>query len=530
MASRTALPRVCIALGFPDTEKLLTHARQEVEAGEQFVEFRLDFLQRPEQSVAAIRQFLSEYPDCTVLATCRRHQNHGKFTGSIEEQLRLLDAAVQAGARAVDIEIESAENAVHRSESFRASSCLIVSYHNYDGTPNMEAVLRRMMRVPADVYKLVTTARKPSDMYRVLSLGKAHAKVPMVLLAMGETGLASRVLSPAFGGLYTYAAPIAAEGTAKGQMSARLLRQLYRIDKLGKASKVYGVIADPVRHSLSPVIHNRAFQAKRIDAVYLPFLVQPLQLKDFMTLAEKLPVAGFSVTIPHKQKILRYLDYVDPLARRIGAVNTVWKKAGKWRGANTDAEGVTVPLARQMRLPKASVLLVGNGGAARGAAYALAEAGAKLSITGRNPDRVRALAKTCDAEPVLREQAEQRHYDALVHATSLGMHPHVDECFFAGKVPAEVVFDMVYNPLDTLLVRRAREQGRTVIPGVQMFIEQACRQFELWTGDAAPRSVMERAVLDALGQRADEAATLESRTADSPEHERAAADAALQSR
>ena len=191
-----------------------------------------------------------------------------------------------------------------------------------------------------------------------------------------------------------------------------------------------------------------------------------LHLKDFMTLAEDLPVAGFSVTIPHKQKILRYLDAVDPVARRIGAVNTVWRKAGRWRGLNADAEAVVNPLSRHLRLAKSSVLLVGNGGAARSAAFALADAGSSLSIVGRNPDRVRALAKACGAEPLLREQLPKLHFDAVVHATSLGMHPHTGECFFEDRIPADVVFDMVYNPAETLLHRSGPgSSARRSIPG-----------------------------------------------------------------
>jgi 3-dehydroquinate dehydratase / shikimate dehydrogenase len=284
-------------------------------------------------------------------------------------------------------------------------------------------------------------------------------------------------------------------------VSARYLRHLYRVEKLTKAAKIYGVIADPVRHSISPVVHNRAFQARRMDAVYLPFLVSPAHLRDFFSMADKLPLTGFSVTIPHKQKIIRYLDTVEPLARRIGAVNTVWRKAGKWRGTNTDAAGVTEPLGRMLRLPKSTVLIVGNGGAARSAACALSDAGARIALVGRNADRVRALAKVCGAEPVLREQLESRHFDAVVHATPLGMFPHVNECFFNGSIPAEVVFDMVYNPLETELLRRARQQGKTVIPGVDMFIEQAVRQFEIWTGETAPKAVMSKAASEALEQK-----------------------------
>jgi 3-dehydroquinate dehydratase/shikimate dehydrogenase len=498
MPQPTSLPRICIAMGFSDAQKLLEHARREVNAGESFFEFRLDYLPAPEQGIAVIRRFLAAHPDCSLLATCRRHQNQGKFNGSVEDQIRILHASLDAGARAVDLEIESAENALPRLDALRGKGRLLLSYHNYDGTPSPEAVLRRMLRIPADGYKIVTTARKPSDNFRVLALTKSHTRTPLIVLAMGEPGFPTRVLATAWGGLFTYAAPNASEGTAAGQVTARVLRHLYRVEKFSRAAKIYGVIADPVRHSISPAVHNRAFQAHRLDAVYLPFLVQPAQLKDFFVLADKLPVAGFSVTIPHKQKVLRYLDVVDPIARRIGAVNTVWKKAGKWRGTNTDANAVTVPLSRRLRLAKSSILVVGNGGAARSAAYALVDSGAKVSIVGRNPDRVRSLARACGAESLAREQLNGRKFDALVHATPLGMFPHPDGCFFPDVIPAGLVFDMVYNPLETTLLRHATAQGLNVISGLQMFLEQAARQFEIWTGASPSRPVMEKAALEAL--------------------------------
>lgn len=504
MSQPTSLPRICIALGFPDVQKLLEHARREVDGGETFFEFRLDYLPAPEQGVNAVRKFLAAHPECSILATCRRHQNQGRFNGSVEEQVRILEAAADAGARAVDIEIESAESVQAHLDTLRGKTRMILSYHNYNGTPSPETVFRRMSRIPADAYKIVTTARKPSDNFRVLALTKSHPRTPLIVLAMGESGFPTRVLSTAWGGLFTYAAPNAAEGTASGQVCARVLRNLFRVEKFSRAAKIYGVIADPVRHSISPAVHNRAFQAHRLDAVYLPFLVHPPQLKDFFALADTLPVAGFSATIPHKRKVMRYLDIVDPLARRIGAVNTVWRKAGKWRGTNTDAEAVIVPLARKLRLPKSSVLVVGNGGAARGAAYALVESGAKVYIAGRNPDRVRSLATACGAESLLREQMSGRKFDAVVHATPLGMYPHTDGCFFSGAIPAEVVFDMVYNPLETTLTRRATEQGLTVISGLQMFLEQAARQYEIWTGATAPRSVMEKAAIEALASTSEQ--------------------------
>ena len=480
MAQTRTLPRICIALGLPDVASLLSHARREAEAGENFLEWRLDFLEQPCQGAEAIGGFLEQFPDTTILATCRRHQNHGKFNGSIEEQLAILDLAMRRGAQAIDIEIETAEAAPERVHPFRGRAHFIVSYHNYEATPALETILDRLTRTPADAYKIVTTARKPSDNLRVLTAARALARRRLIVLAMGELGFPTRVLAPVFGGLYTYAAPIFAEGTAAGQVCARQLRNLYRVEKLGKTAKIYGVIADPIRHSISPAVHNRAFHARRMDAVYLPFLVSPAYLRDFFAMASRLPLCGFSVTIPHKQKILRYLDSVDPLARRIGAVNTVWRRGGKWRGANTDAAAVTAPLQRLMRLRDASVLIVGNGGAARAAACALQEAGSKITLVGRNSDRVRALAKTCGAEALAKEQLSGRHFDVVVHATPMGMFPHVNECFFNGSIPGEVVLDMVYNPLETVLLRRAREEGKTVAPGCAVSVPSGSWLMSCW--------------------------------------------------
>lgn len=501
MLLRNTLPRICIALGLPDTGRLLEHARREAAAGERFLEFRLDYLPSPDQGFEVIRQILKEYPDCWILATCRRHQNHGRFNGSIEEQLRILGGAIDAGAKAVDLEIESAEMVRSRLRDLEGKAVVVVSYHNFEGTPAMDPVVRRLMKVPADVYKIVTTARKPSDNLRVLALSKAYPKVPMVLLVMTETGFPSRVLSMVMGGLYTYATPSAADGTAAGQVCARVMRQLYRVDKLSKNCKIFGVIADPVRHSISPAVHNRAIQSKRVDGLYLPFLVSPLQLKDFFIFAEKLPLHGFSVTIPHKQRIIRYLDHVDPLSKRIGAVNTVWRKAGKWRGTNTDAGGVRVPLEKRLRVGKSRVLVVGNGGAARSAAFTLADARAQVFITGRNPDRVRALAKACGGTPLMPDAAEQDNFDVLIHATPLGMWPHPEQCYFHDRIPADLVFDLVYTPMETMLLRRAREEGKETICGIEMFVEQALEQFELFTGVSAPRQVMEKAAREAIAEQ-----------------------------
>src|SRR6185437_15038661 len=221
MAQRRALPRICIALGLPDVPRLLEQARREAEAGENFLEFRLDYLADPALGAQAISTFLREHPTCTVLATCRRHQNHGKFNGSIDDQMRLLALAIRCGAKAVDVEIETAEVVPARCDELRADAHLIVSWHHFETTPPLDPVLRRMRKVPADVYKVVTTARKPSDTGRILAASRLSPKIPLVTLAMGEVGFPTRVISPAFGTIFTYAAPAHVQGTASGQVNAR---------------------------------------------------------------------------------------------------------------------------------------------------------------------------------------------------------------------------------------------------------------------------------------------------------------------
>lgn len=470
-------------------------AEREYKDGNTFLEFRLDHLTSPASGLTLIEQFRRRYPDSYLLATCRHRLNHGKFAGSIDQQLQLLKDAGEAGAIAFDIEIESAEKASCEVAAIRQNKPVIVSYHNFTNTPALDPIRRRLARVPADAYKVISTAVRPSDNLRMVAFAReGFASTPLVAFAMSEMGMATRVLATASGCLYTYAAPEGADGTAPGQVSSKVMRGLYRCEKLGRQSKIYGVIADPVAHSKSPLIHNRAFQSRRIDAVYLPLLVAPSQLADWMKLAEDLPLAGFSVTIPHKQRILRHLDVVEPIAKRIGAVNTVWRKGQKWRGTNTDVDGVIRPLGQHLNLSRASVLIAGYGGAARAAAMALSDAGATVTITGRNVSRARGLARVVRGKTLSLEDAEKLGFDILVHATPVGMSPNTADCLFPDRVPAELVLDMVYNPHETTLLRRAAAQGAKVIHGSEMLLEQAARQFEIWTGESAPRAVMAAAL------------------------------------
>lgn len=498
MISVRSLPPICVALGAATPNSLKKLAVAECAAGAKFVEVRLDMLPKPETGLPLIRELKERWPRIKILATCRRRAAQGGFKGSIEEQERILAEAAANGAHLLDVEIETAEPAPRVVARLRKAARVVLSYHDFEKAPAPRQVLKRLQAIPADIYKITVQGLKPSDSTRLMGLLDLPDSPPLVVLSMGEVGAATRLLSPARGAAFSFAAPNTAEGTAPGQHSAAVMKGLYRVDKIDRDTRVFGVIASPVAHSMSPVLHNRALRRCGVNGVYLPFRVEPSQLTDFFRFATDLPVEGFSVTLPHKQTVIKRLDDVDALARRIGAVNTVCRRGKRWWGANTDTIGVTAPLENRMSLKGSTSLVVGTGGAARAAVFALKDKGSRVTVIGRDFKKVRSLARATDAEGLEWQRALDRGFDILVQSTPIGMSPNVDGNLFPERIPADIVFDMVYNPLKTKLLKRAESQGKTAIQGLEMFIEQAAAQFELWTNETAPRAVMRTAVLDVL--------------------------------
>jgi 3-dehydroquinate dehydratase/shikimate dehydrogenase len=283
------------------------------------------------------------------------------------------------------------------------------------------------------------------------------------------------------------------------------MKHLYRAHLLGPCTAVYGVIGDPIGHSLSPLMHNTAFQARGVDAVYLPFLAP--DLRDFLASIAFLRLRGFSVTIPHKHAILRHLHDCDPLAAEIGAVNTVVvRRDGRLWGANTDYVGLLRALERRMLLRGSRVLLFGAGGAGRAAAFALARAGAAVAICERDLGRVRELARAVGGEALPRRALRFEAFDAIINATPVGMYPHsAVSPLEPGELNCRVVMDLVYRPLETRLLKLARSRGLAVVSGLEMFVTQGAAQWEMWMGQRAPEAVMRRVVLRVL--RAEDART-----------------------
>jgi 3-dehydroquinate dehydratase/shikimate dehydrogenase len=320
---------------------------------------------------------------------------------------------------------------------------------------------------------------------------------------MGELGEVSRVLAPRLGSLLTFGALEAGRESAPGQLTARDLAELYRVRTITDATALYAVVGDPVAHSVSPEIHNTAFRETGLDAAYLRFRVADLAA--FLATVRPLALQGLSVTIPHKQAALAASAEVDPLARQAGAVNTLTRTPQGWRGENTDIYGALQALSAAAReggieLAGAPALLLGAGGAARGIACALQEAGCRLTIANRTAERAARLAEEFGAEAVELADAHRGRYAVVANSTSVGMHPHEEATPIAAEVfgPGMVAFDAVYNPRETRMLREARERGAAIADGVAMFVGQAVRQFELWTGRAAPVAAMERVVVERL--------------------------------
>jgi 3-dehydroquinate dehydratase / shikimate dehydrogenase len=493
------------------------------------VELRLDWLaSRPGTSALAvtradaeISRFLKHVASLNsrasnsrpiLIATCRRIAAGGRYRGTVARQLVHLAEAIRAGCAWYDLEIETASQCPQELlDVMLGEGRRLTSAHFFRRMPpSLDRVGRELLRTQPDAVKIAAQCDSFTDCRELLRFARTHR--PAVAMPMGEIALPARLLAIRAGSAFAYAA--VENATAPGQISLDLMKNVYRADKIDARTRVYGVIGDPIAHSLSPQMHNAAFEARRIRAVYLPFLVPVAKgsLEDFVRSIADFGIRGFSVTIPHKQGILPFLDGCDPLAQKIGAVNTVVVGAGgKLHGYNTDYVGVLHTLEKRIPLTASRVLIVGAGGAARAVAFALAKSGAAVFIYARRPARARALARVAGALPIERAALRHEFFDAIVNATPAGMHPHVDRSpLEARELNCRLVFDTIYRPRITKLMRLARQRGIEAISGEEMFLAQGAAQFEIFTGERAPLSPMRRAVLSALAA-AEQAGSQESR-------------------
>jgi 3-dehydroquinate dehydratase / shikimate dehydrogenase len=493
--------RICAVVAAPRAREAWRQIRQALKFT-RTIELRLDWFEDMSEVTACLAQLPISPARATFLATCRRRVAGGHFGGSIPIQVALLRAANRFGCQWCDLE---AESLVHPPQNLRGRirerGHWLLSWHNFEGAPSETSLRKQLRRFEVQrrkwgfaAIKMATQCDSLSESLRLLRL--ARGKRNVIAVPMGDVATPARILALREGSALAYA-PVEIS-TAPGQVSLEEMKNLYRADQLDRRTRVYGVIGDPVRHSLSPLLHNAGFRARGVHAVYVPFLVKGLP--DFLDAIEPLGIRGFSVTVPHKETILRHLDDCDPLAAAIGAVNTVVvRNRGKLYGYNTDYVGVLRALERRLPIRGSRVLIFGAGGAARAVAFALESGGAIVAVCARRSAPARRLAHAVHGEAVPRSTLKGEFFDAIVNATPVGMLPNENQSpLEACELNCRLVFDLIYRPRETELLKLAARRGIETVSGIEMFLAQGIAQWEIWMGERAPEKPMRAAVLEAL--------------------------------
>ncbi|KAG2496617.1 hypothetical protein HYH03_005438 [Edaphochlamys debaryana] len=510
-------------------EAFLAEIQEAAASGVDIIELRLDFLTDfdPERDLERITQACP----LPYIVTYRPAWEGGKYEGPEPERLAVLKLAALRGAPYVDVEFKAAAYFFADQHEVPLSTKIILSYHDFKQTPDAATLAKlagAMRSAGADIVKLAAMANDITDAARMLDLLK-NKDGPMIALSMGEKGQIVRLLAAKYGGYLTFAAMSPERASAPGQPDIGRLAGLYSYRRQGPATRVFGIIGNPVAQSKSPLIHNTAFQHIGFDGVYVPLLVDDLErfLAAFKSYDD---FAGFSVTIPHKHDALRLAGEVDPVAKQIGAVNTlIRQKDGSYKGFNTDWSAAIEAIERGLAgipggaaaaaqakaaaggkaggespLKGKTVVVIGAGGAGRALAFGAANRGAHVVIANRSQGRADELAaalgggaRSCSWDDLA---AGRVAGDVLANSTSIGMVPHEGESPVPKEVTAKfkVVFDAVYNPLWTQLLLDAKAAGCTPVDGLQMFVGQALEQFRHFTGQEPPADLMERTVLDSM--------------------------------
>jgi 3-dehydroquinate dehydratase/shikimate dehydrogenase len=431
-----------------------------------------------------------------LLLTCLPMAEGGRWQDDDPQRRLMLLEAVKRGFDYVDVNFRSKYLDVMMEKSGRG---LIVSYHDLEGTPaDLDGLYAQMADCGADIVKIAVNPRSVAEVGRLLAFAqraRQRGGPPLIALAMGPMGLISRVAAGRHGAPFTFASAAEGAEAAPGQLPAAVMADLYRVRDVNPATRVYGVLGSDVARSLSPVLHNRAFEARGLDAVYVP--LQAEALEPFVHALPALDLAGFSVTRPYKVALLDYLDAVEEASAVCGSVNTVVVKSGALQGSTTDGAGVLIPLRRRVEVKGKSVVIVGAGGAARAAALALRRKGARVTILGRDLDKAGDAAQAAGcAHGALKDMATYP-WDILINATPVGSAAHPDATPVPARLhrPGTIVFDMVYDPLATRFLREAQAAGCTIVDGLEMLLAQAIVQFETWTGLEAPVDAMRSAAL-----------------------------------
>ncbi len=450
------------------------------------IELRLDSLREPPHTEELLK--LTEKP---VIVSCRSLREGGKFDGGDQDRRDILLQAARLGCAYLDVETGDLP---FIAGNIPSSTTLIVSIHDYAATPeNLIDRVRELAALPADWVKFSVTPGRPEDSLLVLdAIGKCPK--PCIGIAMGEAGLMTRVLGPAYGSRIAYAALEKGFEPDSGQLpTARDMAEIYRVKTITRDTRVYGLLGNPVSQSRGYRLHNQAFAAIGHDAVYIPFLSESAE--DFLRVVPRaINLHGLSVTIPHKPAACRWADYRSENADRIGAANTLTRTPSGWRANNTDMPGIFESIKAAisgagMNLTGTDALIFGSGGTTRAAGMALSLLGCRITLASRNPERAWQIASRMGWEVEGMTEAVNGRWKVVANTTPVGMYPHIDETLFPAEKWREdmLAFDAVHNPQMTRFLSDAAMAGAVIVDGVEMFLRQAAEQFRHWTGQEMPK-------------------------------------------
>jgi 3-dehydroquinate dehydratase/shikimate dehydrogenase len=501
--------RICVPVCVKSANEL-ADAIARAESVADVVELRADYLQESELDAALdeLRKLKRAKP---LILTFRPSGQGGRRGLSLSERAsfwlgnQFKDKARQDFFDYSDIELDLLESEYREQLiSTHAHSRIICSQHDFTGTPaDLEKIYERMSRTSAHILKLAFRANDVTDCIPVLRLLERARREgrELISMPMGEAGVLTRIIAPSRGAFLTCGSLDSLQATAPGQLKATELRDLYRIHELNCETEIMGLVGQPVSHSFSPQLQNRAFAASHINAVYVPFEVH--RLDDFMrrmvtprTREMDWNLRGLSVTAPHKLAIMKHLDWVEPSAQEIGAVNTVVIEGERLLGYNTDAKAALVPLLELIDLSEARVAVIGSGGAARTLLWSLRQARARVTVFARDVRRAEETARQFGAGVAGLVDAGFGDFELVVNATPLGTRGlKQDETPALGSQlrGARIAYDLVYNPRRTRFMREALKAGCRTLGGMDMLVAQAAAQFKLWTRTDAPLEAMREA-------------------------------------
>lgn len=506
--------KICVSVCAETANEFIVNIKRAEELAD-VIELRFDCLEKNEltgflsQINKIEKRFLNEF-----LITFRSLEQGGKRRLSLRERLKFWEfffANKMRNDYYVDFEFD-----LHSLLKFKSVKS-VASHHDFFGfSGNLTANYEFLTYADSDIVKIAVQTDDICDTIDIWKLlKKANSdKKQIIPIAMGEAGKWTRILGLAHGAYMTYASLDAGNETAPGQISAQDLIETYRVKELNEQTDVYGILGSNTSVSMSPYIHNAAFKFHDLNAVFVPLQVQDLdefirRMVNPKTREIELNFKGFAVTIPHKQAIIKHLDFVDETAGAIGAVNTVKIEDGKLYGYNTDAQGFIEPLKNSYGILRdAKVAILGNGGAARACIYALKKEGAKVVIFARNPKKAESLANEFQVELKELTKTENQspktnfnEFDLVVNTTPLGMKGKFENetPVVAGQIEnVKLVYDLVYNPFETRFLKEAKSVGVPTIGGLAMLVAQAMEQSKIWTGLDAPMKVISQAALRKL--------------------------------